>query len=82
MVEHKCPVGNVWRNCPAAECARCHPVLHARAPGYLREGYATSTQKTIKDPRGSNQTEHWSGRQDAEIRPGPVTLKARTNRTG
>ncbi len=82
MIEHKCPVGDVWRKCAASDCTRCHPQLTRKAPGYLREGYATSTRTTIKDLRGSNQTEHWSGRQDAEIRPAPARLNSRANKPG
>lgn len=47
-----------------------------RSIGYNREGYKTSTRKTIKDVRGSNQVEHFDGRVDAEVRPEAVRVKA------
>jgi hypothetical protein len=46
-----------------------------RSIGYNRPGYKTSTKKTIKDARGSNQVEHFDGRMDAEIRPKAVRIK-------
>jgi hypothetical protein len=67
--EHKC--GKKWAKGAPVDCDRCRPPA-AKSPTYLKEGYKKSTRTNIKDRRGSREVEHWSGRQDAEIRPSPA----------
>ncbi len=75
--EHRC-VKKKWQPGTIADCPVCRPGV-VRVPTYLKEGYKFSKQKTVKDSRGSNETVHWSGRQDAEIKPRPVTLTGNAN---
>jgi hypothetical protein len=67
-----------WKDGAISDCSVCRPG-RVRVPTYLKEGYKLSTQKTVKDSRGSNETLHWSGRQDVEIRPRPATVKGNAN---
>ncbi len=74
--EHRCDTK--WKDGTISDCPVCRPG-RVRVPTYLKEGYKFSTQKNVKDSRGSNETVHLSGRQDAEIRPRPVSSKANAN---
>ena len=74
--EHRC--NTKWKDGTISDCPVCRPG-RVRVPTYLKEGYKFSTQKNVKDSRGSNETVHWSGRQDVEIRPRPVSSKANAN---
>ncbi len=51
-----------------------------RSISYNREGYKTST-KTTRKGRGT-QTEHFSGRVDAHVRPKAVELKVEETEVG
>ncbi len=75
-MEHRC--GGKWKDGKVTDCSVCRPG-RVHVPTYLKEGYKFSKQTTVKDPRGSNETVHWSGRQDVEIRPRPVSSKANAN---
>ena len=46
-----------------------------RSIGHNREGYKTSTEKTVVDARGSNRVEHFSGRVDVDIHPERVKMQ-------
>jgi len=76
-VEHRCEKKQ-WRLGTVNDCPVCRPEV-VRVPAYLKEGYKFSKQRTVKDSRGSNETVHWSGRQDAEIKPQPVKLSGNAN---
>lgn len=76
MTEHKCMDGK-WADGYINDCPQCRPPGGSNAPVYLKEGYKTST-RTIRK-KGGKEVQHWSGRQDAQIRPRPISSRATPN---